>query len=146
MKKICCSCKELKDITEFSKNRCQKDGFCHQCKSCVKKSYSPEKERLKYLKNKEKSIKRSTNWRMKHKFGITSDDKKNMFLCQNKLCKICSTEMTLVGGSDNSAQIDHCHKTGKIRGIICRKCNLGIGHFNDSPELLEKAIKYLLNL
>ena len=55
---------------------------------------------------------------------------------QNNKCKICNSDML-------KPVIDHCHKTGKFRGVICSKCNTGIGMLNDSLQTLESAVEYL---
>lgn len=59
----------------------------------------------------------------------------------NGLCDICGIEK--LGYSGRRLAIDHDHKTGLVRGMLCQKCNIGLGNFNDNPELLEKAMKYL---
>jgi hypothetical protein len=80
------------------------------------------------------------------KFKITLDTYNLMSESQNHLCAICfQPEKAKVRGADylKSLAVDHCHKTNKIRGLLCDICNKGIGHFNDSVEKLESAIKYL---
>jgi|SRR3990167_1958369 len=63
-----------------------------------------------------------------------------LFLESNKKCNICKKDVD----SDGSRMcVDHDHLTGKIRGVLCSKCNIGLGSFEDSIEVLEKAIKYL---
>lgn len=59
----------------------------------------------------------------------------------NNLCDICKTDIPGFGRKNLS--VDHDHKTGVVRGMLCQKCNIGLGNFNDNTELLEKAIKYL---
>lgn len=54
------------------------------------------------------------------------------------------TECTICGVKENLV-VDHCHKTNKIRGLLCNHCNRGLGHFKDDPELLEFAKIYLLS-
>lgn len=61
---------------------------------------------------------------------------KVLFIKQKGKCAICKIDMT-------SLCIDHCHKTNKIRGLLCNPCNLGLGNFKDNPKYLKKAIKYL---
>ena len=72
------------------------------------------------------------------KFGITLDDLEEMDRQQGGRCKIC-------GGVDDFQRlsIDHDHSTGKVRGLLCTKCNSGLGQFRDDPELLEAAAQYL---
>lgn len=59
---------------------------------------------------------------------------------QNGLCKICG-----MINDGKSLCVDHCHKTGKIRGLLCANCNSGIGMMKDSPDILRNAIDYLVN-
>lgn len=61
-----------------------------------------------------------------------------MLVDQMSRCMICPDEIEL-----RTAHIDHCHETGAVRGLLCRSCNLGLGHFKDRVELLEKAMTYL---
>ena len=63
-----------------------------------------------------------------------------MLNLQNNSCSICKKhkdEFTY------HLVVDHCHTTGKIRGLLCKKCNLGIGHLNDDITILENSIEYL---
>lgn len=86
------------------------------------------------------------NGHLKRKFGITVEDFKKMQSEQNGVCKICGkSETRLKKGSDKIADlaVDHCHKTGQVRGLLCFKCNSSIGKLGDSVELLQKAIDYL---
>ena len=68
---------------------------------------------------------------------MISDDKLKDIIETVKECVICGSEEELV--------VDHCHKTNKIRGMLCNHCNRGLGHFRDDPELLEFARIYLLS-
>lgn len=68
-------------------------------------------------------------------YGITEEDFNDMWDAQGGRCAIC--------GSSDPANIDHCHTTGDVRGLLCHKCNFGIGQFNDNPDLLRAAIDYL---
>jgi hypothetical protein len=73
--------------------------------------------------------------RLKTEFGITLADVERMTIEQNHRCAICNQKKMLV--------VDHCHKTGKVRGLLCRLCNTYIGSIGESTETLEKAIAYL---
>ena len=66
--------------------------------------------------------------------GLTGDESRN--LKSGKCCAICADTEFLV--------IDHCHDTMALRGILCRKCNAGLGQFKDDPRLLQRAAKYLV--
>jgi hypothetical protein len=76
---------------------------------------------------------------LKKHYGITLEDYNEMFSAQDGKCAICS------GGPNGEKRlcVDHCHSTGKVRGLLCDKCNVGLGRFNDDLALLEKAIEYL---
>jgi len=77
-------------------------------------------------------------------YGITVEYYYAMLAAQNNKCAICeSEEVNNSRVSSNKLFIDHCHTTGKVRGLLCSKCNHGIGLLNDDTELLQKAIKYL---
>jgi transposase-like protein len=68
---------------------------------------------------------------------IKPEEYENKFIQQGRRCKICRTSQS------KRWHWDHDHKTGKLRDILCNKCNLGLGLFNDSPEILKKAARYL---
>ena len=102
-------------------------------------SYESKKKRAKAMREyRKRQPQRVKNTYLKKMFGITIQDYDEMLESQNGGCKIC-------GGKDKSFRlaVDHCHGTGKIRGLLCSKCNRGIGCFKDSTDLLRKAIEYL---
>lgn len=63
-----------------------------------------------------------------------------MYAMQQAKCAICDTKPDKYPG----LVVDHCHTTGKVRGLLCTKCNLGLGHFKDNKEALAKAALYLV--
>lgn len=83
-----------------------------------------------------------TENQFKSRYGITHEDRDRMIEEQNNKCLICGVEF---GSSRNRTvpNVDHCHSTGKVRGILCNRCNVGLGHFLDDPDLMLKAIEYL---
>ena len=83
---------------------------------------------------------RTRTYKLISKYGITEDDYLEMCEQQNHKCKICGTDSEEL---NRSLAVDHCHNTGVVRGLLCQKCNIGIGHFNDDIQLLAKAIQYL---
>lgn len=74
------------------------------------------------------------------RFGITLEDYNNILISQNYKCKICGKGYS---ESKVALAVDHDHITGKVRGLLCYNCNIGLGNYRDSIELLEKAIIYL---
>lgn len=78
----------------------------------------------------------------KAKYGITGEQWDAMFLAQGSCCKICKRTDS---GKKVNWHTDHCHKTGKIRGILCHRCNVGLGCFKDDIKQLKLAVQYLTN-
>jgi hypothetical protein len=75
---------------------------------------------------------------LKRNYGITYDDYVQMLKAQNGVCAICGK-----AEEKKRLAVDHCHNTGKIRGLLCGMCNTAIGKLNDDVQLLRKAIQYL---
>lgn len=105
-----------------------------------------------YLDNREYLIEKSNKQRLKRVYGISYEQYEEIYNSQKGQCKICGVflKLGIVGGSTDKdkslrAALDHCHKTGKLRGILCGYCNRGLGLFQDSPEKLRLAAKYLEN-
>ena len=73
------------------------------------------------------------------KYGITMKQKQKMVVAQNGKCAICKKEL----GVGANTCVDHDHKTGEIRGILCNKCNSAIGFLDDDLVILERAARYL---
>ena len=122
---------------------CGKHPF--PCVSCRTKN----KERMRRIRagipqeEKQKSWKTSRDYFLTRKFGITTKDYGTMLIEQHSRCAICQGTSTGDKRSKNF-HVDHCHITGKIRGLLCSACNKGLGLFTDSPDKLDRAIKYLL--
>lgn len=77
-------------------------------------------------------------------YGIRLDDYERMFESQGGVCAICrKPETTVIRGRVIALAVDHCHSSGKIRGLLCVNCNKVIGHAKDSLETLERSIEYL---
>lgn len=80
---------------------------------------------------------------LRGKYGITLEERDEMFESQNGMCPICKDPMLKRGTEGKSAVIDHDHITGAVRGLICNTCNKGIGYFRDDKVLLAAALEYL---
>ncbi len=122
---ICNRCKRDKDVSEFGKDKTKKSGLMGRCKDCCKVN---------------KPSGSSWGRHIKHKYGLTEGAYNEMFEKQDGKCAICeSTPDSALG----KFSIDHCHSTGKIRGLLCSHCNKGLGYFRDSVANLQQAAKYL---
>lgn len=118
---------------------------------------TPEYQRAYYEKTKDKRREearryrsehadecrtRYTNWRLKSTYGLTIENRQELFAAQGFVCAACGTDKP--GRSTGFGwDIDHCHTTGKVRGIICLPCNVALGKVRDNPEHLQKLITYL---
>lgn len=124
--KFCKLCKENKPLARFER-------FRHQCKDC------------RNLKRNQLESRRGDGLRfrnLKRQYGLTPDDYIKMSTEQDNKCYICG-EVNKFGPWRDKLVVDHCHETGKVRKLLCDKCNKGLGQFNDDPRLLEKAANYL---
>ena len=130
--KRCPTCKAVKPLTDFAKNRARKDGAQDKCKPCYK-TYQREYQRTP----KGKEVRRHA--RLKNVFGIGINEYNHLLNRQDGGCAICHAKP---GG--RRLDIDHEHSTGVVRGLLCRKHNQALGLFNDDPQLLEAAIRYLM--
>jgi len=157
MQKKCHCCHKLKFFTEFNKCKANKDGLQFVCKTC-KKEWFQKRYKIKRKeiiaqtikwrnKHKEQWLKYSDEYRNKNRiririrkvlslYNLTLEDYNRIFLSQNKKCAICGIE-------NFAPKIDHDHKTGKVRGILCFNCNTGLGNFKDNIDYLNKAISDL---
>lgn len=105
-------------------------------------------EKYKKRAREYKRTDRYQQWRRNHdfknKFGITLEEYDKMFEAQNGVCAICyRPETFILKGRTHSLAVDHCHKTGKIRGLLCRNCNQMLGLAKDNIKTLESAVEYL---
>jgi hypothetical protein len=78
----------------------------------------------------------------KKNYGMSLDDYDKMLAEQNGCCKVCGSSTSQTQRTEHFF-VDHCHATGKVRGLLCIKCNAGIGNFCDDISKLEAAIRYL---
>jgi hypothetical protein len=106
-----------------------------------KARYPVEKEKIKARVRKWTKANKSKvqNGQLLRYYGISLDERNAMFAQQGARCAICKTDK----GSSKDFHVDHCHKTGVVRGILCRHCNHVLGHARDNTETLAAAIGYL---
>lgn len=78
---------------------------------------------------------RKRSWNLKNRYGMTLSEYESLCKAQNNACSIC--------GLIKKLNIDHDHKTGKFRGLLCFECNAGLGNMKDNPDLLRAGASYL---
>ncbi len=91
-------------------------------------------------RNPEKALFDRKNAHLKMKYGITFAEYNEMLAKQNGCCAICGKSPS---GFKRKFHVDHDHATGKIRGLLCVRCNFGLGYFEENPLLLDSAKKYI---
>lgn len=159
----CSKCRKAKKLDAFRASvRARGCGQCRPCMQEMKKESrerNPEKTRLreklaqreKYLKNPEKFLMRNKQWRknnpdrvknhnLKKEYGLTIEGYNSMLRGQKGKCAICSASKNNDG---KKLYVDHCHETGRIRGLLCRKCNTGLGLLGDRLKDILKVKTYL---
>lgn len=137
--KKCTKCGIEKPLSEFSKDNHKKSDHTSQCKVC-KNNYMKlfRKNNIELCKI---YLKRST---LKRTFGLSLDDYNDMLINQNYRCAICNKKETRkINGKICKLSVDHNHKTGKVRGLLCNDCNNGIGRLKENISILKTAIDYL---
>ena len=139
--KTCRKCGVEKPVSDFYKNRTERaDGLQSSCKECAKTTvYS--------YRNTEKGRVSVVRSRLKNalvKYAITEAEYDAMLAAQNYVCAICGRpERSVFRGATKRLAVDHCHATGKVRGLLCAHCNQAIGRLDDNPELIRKAADYV---
>ncbi len=90
-------------------------------------------------------ISRRYSWKARGVRNFTTEDYEAIWEKQNGKCAICEREIRLYGTNrnDGDACVDHDHDTGKVRGLLCRRCNLGLGFLGDNQEMVAKALSFL---
>lgn len=142
MLKECIVCKEKLTLDHFWKQSASKTGTQSYCKTCqmernneYKRSEEYRKKQAEYReKNRETSVCKA----LQRTYSITLDDYRTMLEEQGNVCKCCGLEYTV-----KRYHVDHCHETGKIRGLLCDSCNRGLGFFGDKSEGVYKGYLYL---
>jgi len=120
MGKNCSKCGDTKPLDQFSKAERYKNGTRPVCKRC------------------------HNSHAVKAKYGLTIDDYQTMWDNQNGVCAICERPETVTRNERVCLlAVDHCHTTGKVRGLLCARCNSMLGQAQDSTGTLLNAIIYL---
>lgn len=103
-----------------------------------------EEKRRQYVRNREKRIANARVSKLRNAFGLTTQAFDALYQAQHGRCAICGkTEEEAFVICKKKLFVDHDHETGRIRGLLCMKCNGGLGMFTDSTEMLERALAYL---
>ena len=111
---------------EWSRANPEKRAAAKRRQYAARKQSDPEGERMKRRR-----------YEARYKYGLEWGDFDALWRSQDGRCAICKSPFT------GRVAVDHCHTTGKIRGLLCTRCNVGIGNMRDDPDMLQRAIDYL---
>jgi len=137
MEKTCCTCKQTLPLKDFYKRGENREKTRSDCKKCTLEKHS-QYGFINYAVSKRRHL--------KDDFNITLEYYDDLVRKQNNKCAICKQEETALTNNKSrikSLCVDHCHKTGKIRGLLCQKCNLILGIMKDNTELFKECTNYL---
>jgi hypothetical protein len=124
--KKCNKCGEVKPVSEYHPHKSIKCGLFPHCKECHRNHY--RKNRFEWR-----------NGFLNRTYGISFDEYLTMFQAQGGLCAICHG----VQASGKVLAVDHDHETGKVRGLLCGRCNMALGLIDEDPFWPDKVGKYL---
>ena len=134
--KWCSGCAKELPFANFSKNSRRQSGLNTYCRQCISAYHKP---RYDPKARKKKQILAD--------YGLSYDHYLKILESQNGKCAICQSPIqpfgTPIKSKMDGACVDHCHKTGKVRGLLFRNCNTGLGAFKDDKRIMRKAIRYL---
>lgn len=159
MDKLCRKCGKIKSTSDFNADTKRKDGFypwCVECRREYKKKYMGQTTKILTTKSAQYTEQSKASHTLKTKYaagefvssllsryGISAGDLIKIFREQRGKCAICKSEF---GATRRTRfEIDHCHRTGKVRGLLCSGCNVGLGGFVDNVQSLWEATRYLKN-
>ncbi|MER5507235.1 endonuclease VII domain-containing protein [Streptomyces sp. NPDC002766] len=113
--KLCRTCGEIKPHSEWHRNATASDGLSTRCKAC--------------------RAAQSRQDHLKRQYGITEAERDELVASQGGVCCVC-----LAAAPEH---VDHCHKTGRVRGVLCFSCNAALGQFKDRPDAIRRAAAYV---
>ena len=133
----CSCCKEIKDSSLFPKATNKPRGFAWECKACKNANRKKKKDNT----DPEEWSALYRSYYLKSKYGITLEWYNEKLKSQNHKCAICGQDEVDV--FKQTLYVDHCHNTGKVRGLLCHPCNAALGLLKENEEILKNAQIYL---
>jgi hypothetical protein len=143
----CTICEQHKSQEDFYKGKFspKRKGRCKECTKRIAREWkaaNPEKNKATNKKWNDNNYSKKRYRDLKREYGITPELYEQMYIEQEGNCKICKRNRTEFA---KRLAVDHCHKTGKIRGLLCQNCNTLLGNSFDNPETLKRAVEYLIS-
>lgn len=129
--KTCTKCGETKDTSQYHKLKLGRDGLNPVCNTC---------RNLFQRANREKNGYRA---QIKYMYGLSYVEYLDLIDKQKGVCAGCKKSFYTPLDTLSIPCVDHCHATDKVRGILCKRCNLALGYVQDNIETMENLITYL---
>lgn len=137
--KTCSKCVVSKSATEFYARKKGRDGLNSRCKKCYAEwQFNNKNKDIEAFRAKRRAVMKQYR-RKTDQHGIYRAEREKILELQGGVCAICGT----TNPGDRGWNIDHCHSSKDIRGMLCRSCNLMLGFARDNISTLSKAISYL---
>lgn len=135
--KTCTKCNCEKALIDFYRDKRGQFGVHSQCKKCslVRQQKYQRENRQKFC-----------DYQRKYHRGVTPEHYAAMLHEQRGVCAICKqpeTSRSCGGDKIAALAVDHCHRTGRVRALLCQNCNRGLGRFHDDSDKLEAAARYI---
>lgn len=166
--KQCGTCKQAKALEEFCRSSSYKDGLNYRCRACsaeaqrkhyqnpenrkkqtarakrqrAAREHYREMEKKRYYNHPERFAAASRKYLLR-KWGLTSEQFEQMLQNQGGGCAICGATENSPGSKGKSLAVDHDHTTGKVRGLLCDKCNRALGWLGEDHQRFIRAAEYL---
>lgn len=157
--KTCNFCKRALPLTDFAKDQRSPDGCQYRCRSCQREydqrpeykarraAYMRERrkdpkfvEHLKVLEQAPHRRRSKRAYQLARYYGLSEEDLARLYDAQGRKCGGCGKGIGLTG---KDVHVDHCHSTGRVRGLLCQGCNIALGAAKDSHETLHNLAHYL---
>jgi len=135
--RVCKQCSLEQPLEEYHLNKLSAGGRKPVCKTCRNKITREHRATHGRTETPEQRRK----WQLKAKYGVSLEDYAVLANEQDNKCKICGAGHDK--GQAGFLVVDHCHTTGRVRGLLCSNCNSALGLFRDEEESLKNAIRYL---
>jgi hypothetical protein len=136
MTKLCTTCNQIKPLNKFGKDKHKPDGLRGQCKTC-RTAIHRKANREWAQRHPEKRKKNDRAKLLRQKYDLTMLEYERLAETQNQVCAICKQPESREG---YSLAVDHSHKTGEVRGLLCNRCNRALGLLREN---LTEAVRYL---
>ena len=136
--KVCTLCGESKPNEQFHFTVSERGYRASRCKPCARE-YERARNRELKRKNPEEYKRTRQRYMRKTRYGMAHSDYEELLLEQDGVCAICRRG----DGTGQDLEVDHCHKTGLVRGLLCTSCNNALGMFRDDTRILLRARQYL---